>query len=138
MLAERLVIFRGIVPKEYNENFFKEEFVFGSLIYCKDDIVSTIINDEFEAEVLTETVGQFSGELDIDDVMIFEDDIVQVPDDYDTYGFAAGGKFRVIFTKGGFRVTSGKEGRGTGYWLEDGKDYKVIGNMHKNPELLSE
>ena len=53
------ILFRGRVPKDFNENFFREEFVEGSLILCEDEIESTIINSDFEAQVLTDSVGQF-------------------------------------------------------------------------------
>ena len=74
---DRIPKFRGQVPKEAQENFFKENFVYGSVIYCEDDIYSRIMNDEFEVDVLTDTVSQFTGSLDVNGVEIYEDDIVE-------------------------------------------------------------
>ena len=44
--------FRDKVPKKYQENFFKGGFVYGSYSGSYEDTTGTIINDEFEAEVL--------------------------------------------------------------------------------------
>jgi uncharacterized phage protein (TIGR01671 family) len=134
MIIERPLLFRGLVKDE--KDFHYNQWIYGSVTYCEDDMESNIINSEFKCWVSTETVGQYTGQDDSEGTKIFEDDVVEVPDDYNTYGFAAGGRFLVIFTGGGFRVTSGKKNRGRGYWLEDGSDYKVIGNIHQNPDLI--
>ena len=76
-MLERALEFRGKVPKDYQSNFFKEGFVYGSLILCEDDTESTIINNEYEAQVLTDSVGQFTGSFDVDGNKIFEGDIVE-------------------------------------------------------------
>lgn len=70
-------LFRGIVPKDYNENFFKEGFVYGSLILDGDSITSIIMNDEYEAEVKTETVTQFTGMYDDNGDKVFGGDIIK-------------------------------------------------------------
>lgn len=85
------------------------------------------------AKVLTETVGQYTGFTDKNGKKIFEGDIVEgtdfTPED-GGYGF-------VSFDDGAFEV-EGNNTIGTfheNYW---GKDFEVIGNIHDNPELLSE
>lgn len=82
-----------------------------------------------------DTNGQYTGLRDKNGNKIFEGDIVKVPEDWDKYGWNAGEKFIVIFDKGGFR---GKSIQVTNhsYYIEDGNDFEIIGNIYDNPELL--
>ena len=78
-------------------------------------------------EVISETVGQYTGLTDKNGKKIFEGDIVTLP----KYG---GGKAKsVVYFKGGkFAVD------GSNYAFKDmcTKNMVVIGNIHDNPELL--
>ena len=70
---------------------------------------------------------------------IFEGDIVQIKDDWDTYGMNAGEIYEVYFNAGGFRLKPKYDvyKRGArGFWLDDGNDVTVLGNVYENPELL--
>lgn len=77
---------------------------------------------------------QFTGLLDKHGTEIYEGDIVKVKDDWETYGQNGGEIYSVIFTKGGFRAKGKYDG--TGFWMEDGDDFSVLGNIYSNPELL--
>lgn len=87
-------------------------------------------------EVDLETVGQYTGLKDIVGKMIFEGDIVKVPDDYDEFGMAAGEIYAVYFAFGGFRLKPKYNKNARGFWLEDNETVEVIGNIYDNPELL--
>ena len=72
---------------------------------------------------------------------IFVGDIVQINNDYDIYGKNAGEKYEVYFNAGGFRLKPKYDvhKRGDrGFWLDDGNDVVVLGNIYENKELLNE
>jgi uncharacterized phage protein (TIGR01671 family) len=130
MKNERIIKFRGKVPKEYQENFFKEKFVYGNYYGSTDDEIVTIINDEFEAEILTDTLGQFTGMYDINGKEIYEDDIVR--------GCMYNGSFCdgiIEYVGNSFvavpipKFTEGNS--------DDFKLMEVVGNIYDNPELLT-
>ena len=81
------------------------------------------------------TAGQYTGLRDKNGKMIFEGDIIKIPDDYDEFGINAGEVYEVYFSFGGFRLKP-KYSKARGYWLEDDETVEVIGNIHDNPELL--
>ncbi len=80
-------------------------------------------------------VMQFTGLKDKNAKEIYEGDVVRTPDDWELYGMAGGTIYQVRFSGGGFRASTDPR-RGQGYWMEDGKDFEVIGNIYENPELL--
>jgi uncharacterized phage protein (TIGR01671 family) len=129
MRNEREIKFRGKVPKEYQENFFKGGFVYGSYSGSSEDTTGTIINDEFEAEILTDTLGQFTGMYDINGKEIYEDDIVR--------GCMYNGSYCdgvIEYIKNSFEavpIPRFSEGNS-----DDFKSMEVVGNIYENPELL--
>jgi len=86
--------------------------------------------------IIDGTLGQYTGLLDKSGVEIYEGDIVLVPQDWDEFGSAAGETYEVYYSHGGFRFKP-KYGQGRrGFGIEDDKTFKLIGNIHENPELL--
>lgn len=73
---------------------------------------------------------------------IYEGDVVKVNDDFDKYGLNAGEIYEVYFNAGGFRCKPKYESSITrgdkGFWIDDGNDYEVIGNVHQNDDLLED
>jgi uncharacterized phage protein (TIGR01671 family) len=124
----RTIKFRGKVSKGYNEDFFKQKFVYGSAIICEDDISSTIINDEFEAEVDTDTIGQFTGLKDVNGIEIYEGDIVEYTQHH----------FNTDMLKTKRKAVEWKYDKWGVYETNAGEsEMKVIGNIHETPELLT-
>jgi uncharacterized phage protein (TIGR01671 family) len=124
----RIIKFRGKVSKGYNEDFFNQKFVYGNAIICEDDISSTIINNEFEAEVDTETIGQFTGLKDVNGIEIYEGDIVEYTQHY----------FNTDMLKTKRKAVEWKYDKWGVYETNAGEsEMKVIGNIYETPELLT-
>ena len=85
-----------------------------------------------------ETLGQYTGLKDKNGVEIYEGDIVKINNDYEKYGINAGEIYQVYFKSGGYRLLPKYCKEALGYWLENGEDFVVIGNIYDNPELLKE
>ena len=79
---------------------------------------------------------QFTGLKDKTGKEIYEGDIVKLDDNWDSLGWSAGEVSEIIFKYGGFRLKPKYNKKARGYWLEEGDLVEVIGNIHKNPELL--
>jgi uncharacterized phage protein (TIGR01671 family) len=76
-------------------------------------------------EVESETVGQFTGLLDLKGQKIFEGDIVR---------WGAGRNVEVIWDGKCARFTGAANDAGHGYCIY--RDVEVIGNIHDNPGLM--
>lgn len=107
-------------PKLNGEHYIVTYNAAGSNMWCMVD---------------PETVGECTGLRDKNGKLIFEGDIIKIPDDYDEYGMNAGEIYQIYFCCGGFRLKP-KRSDARGYWFEDDNTFEVIGNIHDNPELL--
>ena len=98
---------------------------------CTVDEGDNTITDHIEMfEIMQQT-----GIKDINGDVIFEGEIIEVPDDYDTYGFNAGEIYEIFFNAGGFRCKPKLNPKAKGIWLEDDGEFKIIGNIYQNPDL---
>ena len=90
-------------------------------------------NKLYQAEVVLETVCQYTGLTDKDGRKIFDGDIVRVIDNSSERYVGIG---NVSFEEGAWYINGGLQERI--YWLDDFIDYEfeVIGNVFDNPELL--
>lgn len=89
-----------------------------------------IIFDSFDGLI------QCTGLKDKNGKLIYEGDIVKIPDDWNDYKLMAGEKREVVFNKGGFRLKPKWCNGFYVHWLEDTKCFEIIGNIYENPELL--
>ena len=135
----REILFRGktlATESKWVEGFYNH--IPCGRFQCDEHLIQTI--DEVGRigqmyNVRESTVGQFTGLTDKNGTKIFEGDIIRIPYDYDEYGHNAGEIYEVYFFSGGFRLKP-KYSKARGYWLEDDGVFRVIGNIHDNPELL--
>lgn len=122
----REIEFRGKTVYEMPKPF--SEWIHGYLcfVYTDNPFKARIYNTSTAKsyDVLTETVGQFTGQLDINGTKIFEGDIC-----------IWGGENSVVsFSEGCFWITDSSLSQ----TMNEFEPYQieVIGNIHDNPELL--
>ena len=101
--------------------------------YCDDGYTGHW--DEYEQhEVIIE---QCTGLRDKNGNLIYEGDLVKIPDDWDEYGWMAGEVREIYYKDGGFRFkpkeASIKRGE-RGHWLEDDGCYEIVGNIHERKD----
>lgn len=88
-------------------------------------------------EVIPETVGQYTGLKDKNNVEIYEHDILRITI-YDMYGkIVVNKKCKVIFQDGGFGVLWGHNKSFTNLNAFYNYKFEVIGNIYENKDLLS-
>jgi len=74
---------------------------------------------------------QYTGLKDDEKTEIYEGDLLSEAEHYEADGWVNKRILQVVFECGSFMGTDGKE------WTElDSNGFKVIGNIHENPELL--
>lgn len=116
-------------------------WVYGDFVKTNYDGLQNVIYDEggWMYEIISETIGQYTGLTDKNGTKIFEGDIVTVPLSWDGddvmdvgkvfYSERSCGFYRTSKAFGGvFGVASGLSGIGT-------DEYEVIGNIYDNPEM---
>lgn len=117
-----------------------DDWVYGYL--ADGNLICTWDNIRNAHEVLSTTVGQFTGLLDKNGTPIYEGDIVEHPYIDPIFGDLVemkdgkGVKSVVVFHEGAFCVRYGED---VFYYLDQftrHKHIEVVGNIHDNPELL--
>lgn len=136
---KREIKFRGYSVKS-------EEWVYGDLIhgvgwkkgniYILPDVVNLAYVKNCDpidgVHVETDSIGQFTGTLDINNKEVYESDIVCIQADIMTFmrdGFTG----KVRFMESGFYVDSGDDAYPV--W-SDAYQVEIIGNVYQNPELI--
>ena len=120
----REILFRGKCNSEwvYGHYYSKR----GKDIHNNEGIFHFIKNEEANHPVNPQTVGQYTGLKDKEGNRIFEGDILEG---------AKQTKWEVVFCKGMFMLLRLKS---IGFIQGIPKNYKILGNIHDNPELLEE
>lgn len=107
------------------------QFSIGDMCICEN-------RNHFEKDkygVIPETVGQYTGLTDKNGKKIFEGDIVEGDKKYFTYTHPYG---KVVYDGGQFVISFDdvlEDIECLGAWAND---VEIIGNVHDNPELLTE
>lgn len=127
---------KEIFDKKYPEKCFFSDFL---EIVEKQEYISQY---SFDCDLLITkdftNLLQCTGLKDNNGKLIFEGDIVKIPDDFSTYGLFAGDTREIYYAFGGFRLKPKWDTKSRGNWLEDTAELEVIGNLYANPELLKE
>ena len=135
----REILFRGKAAnrkrgQSYRTKYKNGDWVYGLLTDPKNwagyaEMTST--GGVSGVEVDANTVGQFTGLTDKNGKRIFEGDIVRWPGRREV-GIVQYGEFNCSCCDGVFGWHFGTED------IRDHDSYEVIGNIHDNPELLSD
>jgi len=104
---------------------------------AKDLVINALWEHNDFYEVIPETVGQYTGLKDKNNVEIYEHDILRITI-YDMYGkIVVNKKCKVIFQDGGFGVLWGHNKSFTNLNAFYNYKFEVIGNIYENKDLLS-
>jgi uncharacterized phage protein (TIGR01671 family) len=129
----RIIKFRA--KRKLNGRWAYGSYVHNGNDWCHIIPIGTELEDwEMDRyRVITDTVGQFTGQTDKNGMQIYEGDIVMV--EY--------GRGQVVFSAGCFMIQWIDDPEANmeelGYYRKTGhsrEDVDVIGNIHDNPELL--
>lgn len=130
---ERQILFHGKRP---NSGKWIEGFLY------RENELSWILSERFRSpecscEVLTESVGQFTGLSDKNGNKLFEGDIVKEMDRDNSImnEWKEINRDVVNLDRFGFWLKNESFGY-EGEELQDSEYYEIIGNIHDNPELL--
>lgn len=133
----RKIIFRG-------KRVDNGEWVYGGYAKCNNreyillDIYLAGLERVFKnIEVISETVGQYTGLTDKNGKKIFEGDIVEFTDKYT----GKKGKAEIVFEAFKWKYSGCYYGGNPIVWLcidDTSVEFEVIGNIHDNRELLEE
>lgn len=127
----------GVVHVKLTEEFAKE---------VGKDFVSYIYSDHGNCEVVTDSVGEFTGLKDKNGREIYEGDIVNFVDFDTTGGHRADREYRgvVKYQSGIYEIWKNNDSEFfdsdgafilNHAWLQD-DEFEVIGNIYENPELI--
>lgn len=130
--------FRVFIPdKKHSKNSLTGMFKVHSLHTGTNKAIITSDYGNCSIKLENNILMQCTGLKDKNGKLIYEGDIIKIPDDYETYGQFACEK-REVYWNEGFRLKPKWDARARGNWLEDTKDFEIIGNIYENPELLED
>jgi uncharacterized phage protein (TIGR01671 family) len=114
------------------------KWLYGSLCVHSDQTAS-IQSDGLWRAVETETVGQFTGLHDADGKEIYEGDVIRIPEIPSVRLVVEYHPEVWTFVLTEYTRTEGviKGTTGIGFMLSHYRQMHVIGNIHDNPELIS-
>ena len=132
-----------------NKNRKPKEFVYGSYLYInsykyewngdksgnKEEVHFIIDENDINIVISKETIGQYTGLKDKNNVEIYEGDILELDDNETGVVEWHDACFYVRYIQDGFYKVFYEYGSLIGA-IEENLVVKVIGNIHDNPELL--
>lgn len=136
---------------QYSVGYFKDGFVYGSLIVKYDKyficvgVAGVMINSSINnatatlIEVIPETVGEYTNLIDCHDKMIFEGDIIKQINLYDKLemtGFVRFSKSSQFVISHTYTEKENRYKKGTKKTFAIKTNCEIIGNIYDNPELL--
>lgn len=126
----REILFRG-KRKDNGELVYGSLVIQNGICFIYVDNVDKGIPNYFQ--VISETLGQFTGLLDKNDNKIFEGDIVKFYEVLGQQGIENPLIGTVVFKAGFFEISYNNTST---WYLSHAWKIEVIGNIHDNPELL--
>ena len=136
---------------QYSVGYFKDGFVYGSLIVIHDKyficvgvagiLLNSLVNNATATliEVIPETVGEYTNLTDKNDKKIFEGDIIKQINSYDKLemtGFVRFSKSSQFVISHTYTEKENCYKRGKKKAFAIKTNCEIIGNIYDNPELL--